>query len=292
MSRKRKIDEFFNRPAIATDNEINSVVSDISRSRSTPSEFDVAEKFDTDVSESDDRSCQATSEIVSGKKRKEKRKFQYSWLKQFTWLRYDKVNDLMTCTFCAAYPDVAGRTDFVAGSTNFKKETMSIHAQSKRHRCCRDSTLGKVSGATVSDAFRKQDRNVDEADLIIKINTAYVIAKEELPFTKFRPILELQKKNGLDISKTYANDVKCAELIGTIADVMKQAVGMKMKESNYISVMVDGATDCSVRENEAIVVRYLEGGKPVNRLLGLLELKHAHADGMYLIILIDEINFQ
>lgn len=63
-----------------------------------------------------------------------------------------------------------------------------------------------------------------------------------------KPLIMLQKKNGLDISPTY-NDVRCAELISNIAADIQDVMANKVKKSNYISVMIDGATDSSVTEN-------------------------------------------
>lgn len=56
----------------------------------------------------------------------------------------------------------------------------------------------------------------------MKINTAYFIAKEELPFTNFLGLLQLQQNNGVKTSNTYANDTKCAEMVSTVATVIKK----------------------------------------------------------------------
>ena len=53
-----------------------------------------------------------------------------------------------------------------------------------------------------------------------------------------------------------------------------------MKDNGYISIMIDGATDSSVKENEAIICRCIQDGKPVNKLLGLLTLEHCDANGV------------
>ncbi len=77
------------------------------------------------------------------------------------------------------------------------------------------------------------------------------------------------EKNGLDISPTYDNDVRCAELISNIAADIQDIEANKLKKSNYLSVMIDGATDSTVTENEAIYVRYLHDGLPVNHLVSV-----------------------
>lgn len=63
-----------------------------------------------------------------------------------------------------------------------------------------------------------------QAELIeieIEINTAYCIAKKEMAFTTFRPMLPTQKNDGLQINPTYG---KCPAKtwIGTIADTIRE----------------------------------------------------------------------
>ena len=51
----------------------------------------------------------------------------------------------------------------------------------------------------------------EQKALLVKFNTAYLLAKKERPFSD---ILELQKKNGVqNISKAYFTDRKCLEYI-------------------------------------------------------------------------------
>lgn len=63
------------------------------------------------------------------------------------------------------------------------------------------------------------DDNVN--DMAFKMTTAYTIAKEELPFTKFKPLIEMQRRNGVIIKDQYMNDVKCEEMISCINDSFK-----------------------------------------------------------------------
>ena len=52
-------------------------------------------------------------------------------------------------------------------------------------------------------AFRRQEavnHSADVAEMMVKFNTAYFVAKEELPFTKFKSQLDLQRKNGLNLT--------------------------------------------------------------------------------------------
>ena len=75
--------------------------------------------------------------------------------------------------------------------------------------------------APLPAAFQRQaaaTRSSEVSEMIIKFNVAYNLAKEELPFTKFKSEIILIKENGLDVNPTYSNDIACAQFIGVIAD--------------------------------------------------------------------------
>lgn len=208
--------------------------------------------------------------------------FRREWLKDFEWLRYE--NGSMHCVHCKACgPEVAGNTAFAAESTHFKRETMLKHGESVKHKKCRDKCVAKnsVSGSIV-EAFNRQDaasRSAVLAELNVKFNTAYTIAKEELAFTKFKPMLQLLKKNGIEINMTYANDRSCANINGVIADTIRQNTAVKLLSSQYIAFIIDGDTDLSVKECLIVYVRILLDGHPTNILVGHVEVEHANADG-------------
>lgn len=111
------------------------------------------------------------------------------------------------------------------------------------------------------------------------MNTAYFVAKEELPFTKYEGLLSLQKKNGLEINMTYANDKSCTKRVSVIGTVFKDDLTDEITKVNYISVMADGATDAGGLENETVYACLVRDGKPVNRLVGHKAVEHATAEG-------------
>ena len=101
---------------------------------------------------------------------------------------------------------------------------------------CRDSVLGSVlvGTRTIPSMLEAQETRQESANVYetkLKINTAYCIAKEEMPFTRMKPLILLQKKNGLDISPTYDNDMRCAELVLTIAKDLQDCEASKVKVS-------------------------------------------------------------
>lgn len=71
------------------------------------------------------------------------------------------------------------------------------------------------------------------------------------------------------MSNTYANDTKCAEMVSTVSTLIRKENALELKnEARYISVMINGATDTSSKENEIVYTRCVSNGRPVNLLGG------------------------
>lgn len=208
------------------------------------------------------------------------RKYNPNWQKEFSWLKFDAEQNKMYCSFCKeAGTEIAGQTDFVTGCTSFKKETLSIHGTSNRHRRARDHVIGKQKPAfegPLSKVFQKIHSQNDKdarAEMAIKMNTAYFIAKEELPFTKYAGLIQLQKKNDLDVGVTYANDMKCAEMTEIIGKLLADDLSIKLNKAHFISVLIDGTSDVSGTENETMHCKMVETAEQSFDWLGTKLLK-------------------
>lgn len=217
------------------------------------------------------------------------REFRLQWLSDFSWLRFNKDDNVMFCDFCRqAGRDLAGNTDFLDGTRKFKRENIVAHNASVRHGKCRDHIINKSSGRSfqtskIGQQFLEAEVKSNEKDLTdlrMKFNTVYCIAKEELSFTKLKPLLLLQVKNGIPVTPAYSNDVRCGEMISCIAETLHDETKDILNDSHYVSIMIDGATDSSVSENEAVYVRTIINGKPENKLVDIVPVEHGHAEGI------------
>ncbi|XP_060760948.1 zinc finger protein 862-like [Neoarius graeffei] len=208
-------------------------------------------------------------------------KFQADWIKLFPWLVFE--NELMYCKYCKGQKQ-AGNSAFVTGNQHFKKDSLTKHNISKRHIACRDGYLIRQNKGSTVDAALVRQVKISEMEamrqLKIKMNIAYFIAKEEEPFVRFGPLITLHKKNGIDVNPTYDNHVRCAEMIGQIADLLKESLTAQLRTAKYLAVLIDGDTDISNTECEIVYVCLVEGGKPVTLLVGQQALEHSHAIGV------------
>ena len=101
----------------------------------------------------------------------------------------------------------------------------------------------------------------------ILFNTAYHIAKNEMPFTKFAGLCALQKKNGVDVGETYMNDKALSVFIQYIDNVMTSDLKKGLDQSYFFCVLSDTSTDHSTDEEEIVYVRYMSAGLPVMSFL-------------------------
>ena len=225
--------------------------------------------------------------------RKEKpqvmRKFIPKWKEELPWLSFNVEKNLMICDLCCVYPIAAGNTDFLKGCSNFKKETMRKHAISNGHIHARDRSLSKemlIAESQIAQSFSKINNDKQSQkwkEMEAKINTAYFVAKEELPFSKFEGLLSLQRKNGVALNNTYANKMGCAELVSFLSDFFRDDLICEVNSKTYFSSMADETADFGGTEYETVVCRLVRNGVPVNCILGHKKVAHTHAEKEFII---------
>lgn len=54
----------------------------------------------------------------------------------------------------------------------------------------------------------------------------------------------------------------------------------KIKKASYFSILIDGATDSAMLENELLYIRYLSTEGPVNAYLSIEDVKNGNAAGV------------
>ena len=111
-----------------------------------------------------------------------------------------------------------------------------VYSAGGGHLCACDARLAKQQQGLQRGerAVEKKTRTAIEA----KFNTAYLIAKEELPFSKYQAILSLQEKNGLDINMTYPT-ITDTITATVISEVMTGQLDSEINQKNYISSMTN-----------------------------------------------------
>ena len=61
--------------------------------------------------------------------------------------------------------------------------------------------------------------------------TAYLVVKENLPFTKYASICKLQLLNGLELGENYLRDMACSRFVKLIADDLRNEIVVGLCQS-------------------------------------------------------------
>lgn len=114
----------------------------------------------------------------------------------------------MYCDFChRAGSTLAGKTDFADGSTKFKHENVLAHSKSLRHGKCRDFIVNKTS-----------KHSIEKSHITKKFLDAEIKSNEK-DLTDLK--VKFNLKNELPVTPAYSNDVRCGEMMSTIASTIR-----------------------------------------------------------------------
>ena len=114
-------------------------------------------------------------------------KFPQSWLAIFPWVTRDAKTGNISCTVCKMQNTWEC----------CKKDTLLQKHENSNRQKANMQTIKNKKEAPLKQTLVTQAAKTDEkthADMLIKCNCAMFIAKEELPFTNYRPLLELHSE--------------------------------------------------------------------------------------------------
>ena len=135
-----------------------------------------------------------------------------------------------------------------------------------------------------SSSMAKSAKNIDVKNFEVYeklMNTAYFIASEGEPFTKYPRLCILQEKNGVNMGKNYLNRQSCKVFVTSIGEVLRHETCEFIRNARFISILSDGSTDNGILEQEIVYLRYTgDGGKVQTRLADIVDLTYGHAQGV------------
>ncbi|KAL7854012.1 hypothetical protein AOLI_G00208560 [Acnodon oligacanthus] len=80
---------------------------------------------------------------------------------------------------------------------------------------------------------------------------------------------------------TGQSDSETEGPLGVIADTLKNKTSVQIANSAYMAFLIDRDTDIATKECVIVYGHILRRGRPVNIMIGHIEVKHAHAQGIY-----------
>ena len=125
------------------------------------------------------------------RKPKKSRTFQKTWLRDHTWLRYEK--EVMFCYFCRKSKKT-NPLALVEGCTNFRTSTLQRHKDCKEHE---DAVNEEAMRDTFSNTQRRVLREQSQA-ILTAMRAVYWLAKEDIATVKYDSLLNFLDEAGLE----------------------------------------------------------------------------------------------
>ncbi|XP_069077884.1 PR domain-containing protein 11 isoform X1 [Pleurodeles waltl] len=193
------------------------------------------------------------------------RRFKQEWLKKFWFLRYSSTLNEMWCHVCRQYTVQSSRTSaFIIGSKQFKIHTIKLHSQSNLHKKCLQLYKLRMHPEKTEEMCR---------NMTLLFNTAYHLALEGRPYYDFRPLAELLRKCELRVVDQYMNEGDCQILIHHIARALREDLVERIRQSPFLSIILDGQNEDLLADTVAVYVQYTSiDGPPATEFLSLQEL--------------------
>ena len=168
------------------------------------------------------------------------------------------------------------------GSTNVRHSNLIDHNKSAGHVLADKHLQNSRNVAESEAAGALKKMNEAAFDKYTKLfRNAHAIAKHNRPFSDFEWLAKLDAMKGVYLGETYINDVACSKFIGAICDVEMAKISAILNESKFLTIISDGSTDVSTKENEAIYVRTAQLGLAKTYFVSFQEVPKADAQGIF-----------
>ena len=226
------------------------------------------------------RSLESSSEPVKKVTKVDASKtWQDKWLVDFKWLKYE--NGAMYCTLCILHKNKSKFSQ--NGSTNFRISTLHEHESSSGHisalKMGSDIQSERIPSITTC-VYKGQDKI--EAAICKLIRTAYEVAVDDLPLTKYTNLCTLQKCNETKLTTSlYQDSNACEEFISLISRHLDDSLIEKIRQSPTLGIMIDESTDLGMEKHLIVYINYLDKAIAYTKFLTILKLSSADASVVY-----------
>ena len=218
-----------------------------------------------------------------------------------TWLQHTSdrskrsLVDTIWCRACRQYEDkIIGMKNFsrvwIDGSSNHKTSNIVDHATSDQHKAAMVQ-VRRASGEPVTtySPIARSLLTMDDAVLTRmkqKFDICYVMVKENLPFTKYSALHELELRHGVNLGQAYKIKDSAKLFTHYIARSLRQDFISSPTDSKFYSFLMDGSTDSGNVEEELVVIMFCKRDASVEevrscaRYFAIQEPKRADANGL------------
>ena len=128
---------------------------------------------------------------------------------------------------------------FIDGSENLRTTSFKDHAKTDMHERAmvlskKEQSQNICDYSPLARSFFHMDSEA-EAKIKRKFDLAYVMAKENIAFTKMKPLCQLEERHGVDLGETYKTDMVCS-FVDYIARDLRDNLSKTLQKAHFFSV--------------------------------------------------------
>ena len=177
-----------------------------------------------------------------------------------------KVATTLKCNVCTEFVSKIRKNfskKWIVRADSVRISNVRDHARNDQHahamsllkkQRSQSAGLGPLSYAPIAQAFNKLS-DVEREQLRVKFDIAYFVAIENLPYTKYPKICELEMRHGVRVGTSYVNENAGKEFIhGVIAESKRQELKQTLSNAKFFSFLLDGSTDTGNIDDEIFLV--------------------------------------
>ena len=208
-----------------------------------------------------------------------------SWKTGRPWLQFNTANKSMTCSVCTDFytdrqpgginPNLKGQHTFITGCTNRKISAVIDHEKSKYHEDAVKKTAAKEQSSSEvmnESAAGKTFNMLHQANrhrIAVLFRNAHAVIKQNKALTDYKWLCDLDRAKGVDVGNTYLNEKAALNFVNIIAGTEKEKTTNLVNDAKFFSFLMDGSTDITGDEQEAIYIRVANQGKVTERFLNI-----------------------
>ena len=96
----------------------------------------------------------------------------------------------------------------------------------------------------------------DKDMLRVKFDIAHFVATQQLSFTNYPVLCQLENKHGVDVGMAYCNQNTGKTFCHFIAESKRAELGGKIEKYIFFSILIDGSTDSANIDDELFLVTW------------------------------------
>ena len=155
-----------------------------------------------------------------------------------------------------------------------------LHARAKKIHDAQTEKAANASRVSESERALRLLHADARSHLEKLFKVVHALGKKGRPYSDFPWQTDLLESCDVSLGNRYRNEKQAAVFMEHIAEAARRPLKEILQKADFVSVLCDGSTDVSLKEQEACYIRTCVKGEVIVRFIGLQTVKRPNADNI------------